>query len=970
MFTPRALAILAIVMSMSANGQSIQNGGFTAVALPRIADGSMPPNKVTAWSAAYGTPQIILEQGCNDDNYIAMWGNGAAGEAIAQPVPLKKGVTYDVSLCARYRKGNIPFANIVLRASAAPLTSPACPAATCEAMQGATHLTSTTWTPIRFRFTPSRDSGVLTVSTSNDNAINDGAQVSWAEVDNIAIAPAGGDGANEIINEKRPDAIPGQFIVVFKPAVTAKEIEAAEATVVKAGAVIEFRYTTSVKGFSVKTPLDRLASVRSALLSLPGVAWIEANTPVSIKVTTQLNPPKGLDRTDHRTLPLNNKYIYTETGFNVHAYVIDTGIRITHNEFTGRASGAFTAINDGNGSNDCNGHGTHVAGTIGGITYGIAKLVTLHAVRVLDCNGSGTVSGVVAGVDWVTNNRIPPAVANMSLGGGSSLTLDTAVTTSIGSGVTYAVAAGNSNVDACTVSPAETPAAITVGAIDPTNDTRANFSSWGSNWGACVDLFGPGVGITSAWNTSNTATNTISGTSMATPHVAGVAALYLQFHAGASPATVLAGIHYAADVSTTPLWPGVINRGPNSPNELLHWGAYNDGYDDGDPHISTVDGAHYDFQSAGEFVLLRDGNAMEIQTRQTPVATTSTNCVSLNTAVAARVGTHRVTYEPNVSGVPDPSGMQLRIDGTLTTLGAQGVNLAGGGRVTKPPAGDGIEIDFPDDTMLTATANWWASQSKWYLNVHVLRTRATDGIMGAIAPGSWLPALPNGTSMGPQPAIAHQRYVDLNQTFANAWRVTNASSLFDYAPGTSTATFTIASWPPETGPCTLPKSEPVKPVDAGVAQQACTPIGEKLKADCVFDVMVTGETGFAKAYAISQQIQSGGTSIVVNDDRDPTYVGDSVTFVATVRSASTSGQRPYGTVVFMIDGARASEPLRIDDNGRATFRTTTLSNGTHQVSARFNGENGSLSSTSANEPHTVHARISIDTTLEQPRAQP
>jgi hypothetical protein len=296
------------------------------------------------------------------------------------------------------------------------------------------------------------------------------------------------------------------------------------------------------------------------------------------------------------------------------------------------------------------------------------------------------------------------------------------------------------------------------------------------------------------------------------------------------------------------------------------------------------------------------------------------------------------------------------------------VSLAGGGRVVKPPAGDGIEIDFPDETVLTATANWWQSQSKWYLNIHVLRTRATEGIMGAVTPGSWLPALPNGTSMGPLPATTHQRYVDLNQTFANAWRVTNASSLFDYAPGASTATFTIASWPPESGPCTLPKSEPAKPVDVSVARQACSPIGGKLNADCVFDVMVTGETGFAKAYAISQQILSGGTSIVVNDDRDPTYAGDSVTFVATVRPAS-SGQRPAGTVQFMIDGARAGEPVRIDANGRATFRTTALSVGTHQISARFNGENGSLSSTSADEPHTVRARNSIDTMIEQ-RPQP
>ena len=202
--------------------------------------------------------------------------------------------------------------------------------------------------------------------------------------------------------------------------------------------------------------------------------------------------------------------------------MIDTGIRASHQEFAGRIGNGFTAITDGQGTNDCNGHGTHVAGTTGGTTYGVAKQVTLHPVRVLSCSGSGSNSGVIAGVDWVTANHVKPAVANMSLGGGVSTALDNAVQNSIAAGVSYAVAAGNSNANACNYSPARAANAVTVGSTT-SSDARSSFS----NFGTCVDLFAPGSSITSAWYTSNTATNTISGTSMASPHVAGALALYL-----------------------------------------------------------------------------------------------------------------------------------------------------------------------------------------------------------------------------------------------------------------------------------------------------------------------------------------------------------------------------------------------------------------------------------------------------------
>jgi subtilisin family serine protease len=246
----------------------------------------------------------------------------------------------------------------------------------------------------------------------------------------------------------------------------------------------------------------------------------------------------------------------------VNAYIIDTGIRRTHTQFGGRAVIGFDAINDGRNTNDCNGHGTHVAGTVGGSTYGVAKAVRLFAVRVLSCSGSGSTSGVIAGVDWVTANHIKPAVANMSLGGGVSSALDTAVRNSIAAGVTYAIAAGNSNTNASNSSPARVAEAITVGASTQT-DARASFS----NFGSVVDIFAPGSGIRSSWFTSDTATASLSGTSMASPHVAGVAARFLQSNTTASPATVRNAIVNAATLNHLSAIPS------GTANRLLFWSS-------------------------------------------------------------------------------------------------------------------------------------------------------------------------------------------------------------------------------------------------------------------------------------------------------------------------------------------------------------------------------------------------------------
>jgi subtilisin family serine protease len=311
-------------------------------------------------------------------------------------------------------------------------------------------------------------------------------------------------------------------------------------------------YQNALNGFAVEmSPEDA-----EALSQDFRVKFVEEDGVVTADAT-QSNPPWGLDRIDQRNLPLNAIYTFNWTGSGVRAYVIDTGIRTSHTQFGGRASNVFDAFG-GNGQ-DCNGHGTHVSGTIGGSTYGVAKSALLRGVRVLNCSGSGSNSGVIAGVDWVTNNHINPAVANMSLGGGASSALDTAVNNLANSGVPIAVAAGNSNVDACTSSPARAANAITVGSITQSG-SRSSFS----NFGTCLDIFAPGSGILSSWFSSDTATATLSGTSMASPHVAGVAALYKQFNPGASASTTRNAI---VNGSTT----GVVSSaGSGSPNRLLY----------------------------------------------------------------------------------------------------------------------------------------------------------------------------------------------------------------------------------------------------------------------------------------------------------------------------------------------------------------------------------------------------------------
>lgn len=374
-----------------------------------------------------------------------------------------------------------------------------------------------------------------------------------------AQAEPGAPAPAPVLGTQRATAIEGQYIVVMEDRATARARTDARTQARSHGGRVLHDYTAALKGFAAQLPDQAVAALRKN----PHVAWIEADQRVSADAT-QTNATWGLDRIDQRALPLSGSYSYDRTGAGVTAYIIDTGVLGTHAEFSGRMAAGHTSISDGRGTTDCNGHGTHVAGTVGGTTYGVAKGVTIRPVRVLDCEGSGTDSGVIAGIDWVTANHAAgtAAVANMSLGGSVSSALDTAVTSSINDGITYAVAAGNESTNACNGSPSRVGPALTVGSTTNT-DARSSFS----NYGSCLDLFAPGSNITSAWHTGSSATNTISGTSMASPHVAGVAALHLEATPSASPATISSTILNGATTGV------VTNPGTGSPNRLLHNGT-------------------------------------------------------------------------------------------------------------------------------------------------------------------------------------------------------------------------------------------------------------------------------------------------------------------------------------------------------------------------------------------------------------
>ena len=353
------------------------------------------------------------------------------------------------------------------------------------------------------------------------------------------------------------ERVPGQYIVLFNERVSNPVQEAKRLVRVERGE-LRHSFQHGLRGFAARLPPRAVERIRQN----PNIELVVEDITVHA-FAVQQNPTWGLDRIDQRALPLDMRYQYNNNGAGVYAYILDTGIRSSHAEFQGRVASGFAAISDDLGTEDCNGHGTHVAGTVGGQAHGVAKAATLVPVRVLDCNGNGTVSDVIAGIDWVVGQKQShPAramVANISLGGGTSPALDQAVRNAVSNGVAMVVAAGNANSDACGFSPAREPAAFTVGATTR-DDTRA----WFSNFGTCVDMFAPGAAITSAYHSDDTVLATSSGTSMAAPHVTGVAALIL----ASDPAATVAQIHQAIlDGATS----GVVhNAGIGSPNRLLN----------------------------------------------------------------------------------------------------------------------------------------------------------------------------------------------------------------------------------------------------------------------------------------------------------------------------------------------------------------------------------------------------------------
>jgi subtilisin family serine protease len=530
-------------------------------------------------------------------------------------------------------------------------------------------------------------------------------------------------------------AVAGSYIVVFKDTEVARtEVgKTARDLAAQHGGSVARTYGAALRGFEAKVSAKAAARIAAD----PAVAYVEQTHAVHIQ-DTQTNPPSwGLDRIDQRNLPLNSSYTYPSTATNVHAYIIDTGIRFSHNDLGGRATSGFDAV-DGGTADDCNGHGTHVSGTVGGTSYGVAKGVALVGVRVLDCGGNGTTAGVVAGVDWVTANAVKPAVANMSLGGGADSTLDTAVRNSIASGVTYGIAAGNGNVlgvrqNACNYSPARVTEGITVGATQNT-DGAASFS----NYGTCVDMLAPGVNITSAWYSSNTATNTISGTSMATPHVVGAAALVLAAHPSWTPQQV-------RDELVNTATSGVVtNVGTGTPNLLLFVGSSTPPANDFSISASPTSGS----VTAGGSVTTTVGTATTAGSAQTvslgasglpsgatasfnPTSVTSGGSSTLTISTSGTTPSGR--YPVTITGTGTSASHTTTY--TLTVSGPAGCSGTNGTDVSIPDAGSAV---FSDITISGCARN---ASSTATVEVHIVHTYRGDLVIDLVAPDGTIRSL-------------------------------------------------------------------------------------------------------------------------------------------------------------------------------------------------------------------------------------
>jgi subtilisin family serine protease len=438
------------------------------------------------------------------------------------------------------------------------------------------------------------------------------------------------------------DVIPGRYIVRF----ASNSSVGIAASTLSVG--VRATFSNAFNGFVADLSQDDLASLRDN----PNVIGIEPDTVVAVNtdvVSPQQNPTWGLDRIDQRGLPLNANYSFTSTGNGVTSYIVDTGLLATHTQFGGRVTNGFTSIVDGNGTKDCHGHGTHVAGTVGASAYGVAKDVSLVPVRVLSCSGSGTTSGVIAGIDWMVSHHAAgvPAVANLSIGGGFSSSLNSAVDRAVADGISMVVAAGNSNANACSYSPSSAPSAITVAATNLL-DSRASFS----NWGTCVDLFAPGQSITSAGISSPTAVASMSGTSMAAPHVAGIVALYLQENPSSSPAAVATAVNNAATRGI------VTNAGSGTPNRLAYSANFESAPNSAPAAPGSLTGTGYNQSVRLSWVAPGFNGGEAITDYVVEFATTSSNNTPVWTTFADGVS---VTTSTTVTGLTNATQYQFRV---------------------------------------------------------------------------------------------------------------------------------------------------------------------------------------------------------------------------------------------------------------------------------------------------------------------
>jgi subtilisin family serine protease len=573
----------------------------------------------------------------------------------------------------------------------------------------------------------------------------------------------------QILRAGGATAVSGSYIVVFSDAKVTRDAVAGNARrlATRHGGTVARTYRDALRGFEAR--MTETAAKR--LAADPAVKYVQQNHTVSIAGTQTPTPSWGLDRIDQRALPLNNTFVYPNTATGVRAYIIDTGIRFSHNDFGGRAVSGFDAI-DGGSADDGNGHGTHVAGTVGGTAYGVAKNVTLVGVRVLNNSGGGTYAQVIAGIDWVTADHDPgePAVANMSLGGAFDQAVNDAVARSIADGITYGIAAGNAGANACNYSPASLPAAITVGATTST-DARASYS----NFGTCLDIFAPGSGITSAWIGSNTATNTINGTSMAAPHVTGAAALALAANPGYTPQQI-------RDLLVNQATANVVgNPGTGSPNRLLYTGDIvpptqdfamsvtpaSGSVDPGGTLTATVN-TSTTVGAAQPVTLSVSGLPAGVSASFSPATVTSGNpaTLTLTSTASAAPGSYPLTITGTGTVTTQSTSYALTVNGPPGCLQTNGTDL---------PITDLTTVE----SSLTIAGCAGNARAASTVEVHIVHTWIGDLVVSLVAPDGSVYTLHNRTGSS-QDNIDQTYTVNLSGEVANGtWklRVQDAASL-------------------------------------------------------------------------------------------------------------------------------------------------------------------------------------------------